>query len=242
MNSKDKGNIAESIILSEFTKRGAQVAIPFGDNARYDLIADFNNKLNRIQVKYCGQITENNSVLCVCSSSKNHTTNKHYDTYENQIDYFAFYIEEWNISLLVPMNYIGNRKSITFRKEETNKVAECHLIENFLFDKILNIKKEEKVMKDTTIKQNKCIDCGTEITNRAKRCPKCEPISRIVPLEKMPVTREELKQLIRIKPFTQIGLQFQMSDNAVRKWCKKFNLPYTKTEINKYSDEEWRNI
>lgn len=242
MNSKDKGNIAESIILSEFTKRGIQVAIPFGDNARYDLIAEFNNKLNKIQVKYCGQMTENDSVLCMCSNSTNHTTNKHCDTYENQIDYFAFYIESWNISLLVPIEYVGSKKTITFRKEKTNKTLENHLIEDFLFDKILNIQKEKKVMKDTTIKQNKCMDCGTEITNRAKRCPKCESISRIVPLEKMSITREELKQLIRTKPFTQIGIQFQISDNAIRKWCDKFNLPRTKTEINKYSDEEWKNI
>jgi len=51
MNSKNKGNIGESQALAEFTKRGIQVSIPFGDNARYDLIADFNGKLNKIQVK-----------------------------------------------------------------------------------------------------------------------------------------------------------------------------------------------
>ena len=58
----------------------------------------------------------------------------------------------------------------------------------------------------------------------------------------MPVTREELKQLIRKKPFVQIGLQFKVSDNAIRKWCDKFNLPRKATEIKKYTDEEWENI
>ena len=48
MNSKKKGDIGESRILYEFVKRGIQVAIPFGDNARYDLIAEFNGKLNKI--------------------------------------------------------------------------------------------------------------------------------------------------------------------------------------------------
>lgn len=48
MNSKTKGNIGEAIALAEFAKRNIQVAIPFGDNARYDLIADFNGKLNKI--------------------------------------------------------------------------------------------------------------------------------------------------------------------------------------------------
>jgi hypothetical protein len=48
-----------------------------------------------------------------------------------------------------------------------------------------------------------------------------------------------LKKLIRTKPFTQIGKQFNVSDNAIRKWCVSENLPTKKTEINKYSDEDW---
>lgn len=30
--------------------------------------------------------------MCKSSSSKNHTTNKRLDTYENDVDYIAFYI------------------------------------------------------------------------------------------------------------------------------------------------------
>ena len=48
MNSKDKGNIGEALVLAEFTKRNIQVCIPFGDNVRYDLVADFNGKLQKI--------------------------------------------------------------------------------------------------------------------------------------------------------------------------------------------------
>ena len=103
MNSKDKGNIGEAIVLAEFTKRKIQVAIPFGDNARYDLIAEFNGKLNKIQVKYCGQITENNSFICPCASSTNHTTNKHLSTYDNDVDYMAFYLASIDKLLLVPI-------------------------------------------------------------------------------------------------------------------------------------------
>ena len=58
----------------------------------------------------------------------------------------------------------------------------------------------------------------------------------------MPVTREELKSLIRTKPFTQIGTQFNVTDNVVRKWCDKFNLPRRKSDIQKYSEEEWLKI
>lgn len=33
-----------------------------------------------------------------------------------------------------------------------------------------------------------------------------------------------------------------VTDNAVRKWCKKYNLPYKVSDIKKYSDEEWELI
>lgn len=117
MNTKDKGNIGEAIVLAEFVKRQIQVSIPFGDNARYDLIADFNGKLNKIQIKYCSRVSENNSFVCQCSSSTNHTTNKHLSTYENDVDYIAFYLTSINQVLLVPIEVIKDKKSITFRTE-----------------------------------------------------------------------------------------------------------------------------
>lgn len=52
-------------------------------------------------------------------------------------------------------------------------------------------------------------------------------------------TREQLKKLIRTTSFIKIGDMYGFSDNAVRKWCDKMNLPRTKQDINAYSDEEW---
>lgn len=87
-----------------------------------------------------------------------------------------------------------------------------------------------------------CVDCGKEIDKRSVRCLECHTKNRVIPLEKMPVTRDELKDLIRNKPFTQIGQQFGVSDNAIRKWCDKFGLPRKASEIKKYSDEDWSKI
>ena len=141
MNSKDKGNIGEAIVLAEFTKRQIQVAIPFGDNARYDLIAEFNGKLNKIQVKYCGQTTENNSFICPCASSTNHTTNKHLSTYDNDVDYMAFYLVSIDKLLLVPIEKLEGRKTITFRLEppKNGQTTGINLIEDYLLDKTINV-------------------------------------------------------------------------------------------------------
>ena len=139
MNSKDKGNIGEALVLAEFAKRNIQVCIPFGDNARYDLVADFNGKLQKIQVKYCGQKPVNGSISCPCASSTNHTTNKHFSTYENDVDYFCFYLVEYDKLILVPIEKIGNRKSIYFRleKPKNNQSVNVNYVDDYSFDRIL---------------------------------------------------------------------------------------------------------
>lgn len=55
-------------------------------------------------------------------------------------------------------------------------------------------------------------------------------------------SREELKALIRNTPFTTIGKHFNVSDNAIRKWCDFYNLPRRVKDIKAFSDEEWINI
>ena len=98
-----------------------------------------------------------------------------------------------------------------------------------------------KGRKTEVLKTNQCIDCGKEISKGAQRCKSCAAKQRQRVVENRP-TREELKDLIRNKPFLQIAKDYNVSDNAIRKWCDGYNLPRQKTEINKYSDEDWAKI
>lgn len=88
-------------------------------------------------------------------------------------------------------------------------------------------------------KKNFCIDCGKEISNGSLRCVTCAGKARI---EELPISREELKQKIRTQTFVSIGKEFGISDNAIKKWCDKYNLPRKKIDINKFTDEEWEKI
>lgn len=96
-----------------------------------------------------------------------------------------------------------------------------------------NIKEQKKYF---------CTECGKEITRQSKtgKCLQCAKKTNNSLLARL--TREELKNKIRKKTFVEIGREYEISDNAVRKWCDKFNLPRTKKEINSYSEEEWKNI
>ena len=89
---------------------------------------------------------------------------------------------------------------------------------------------------DTSKKYHYCISCGKEISKNAKRCKECAAEEqRVVSRPE----REELKNLIRSNSFVSIGKMYDVSDNAVRKWCKYYNLPFKKTDIKSISEEDW---
>ena len=54
--------------------------------------------------------------------------------------------------------------------------------------------------------------------------------------------RDELKLHLLKRNFTEIARFFSVTDNAVRKWCKKYNLPFKTSEILKMTDEEILNL
>ena len=83
-----------------------------------------------------------------------------------------------------------------------------------------------------------CLNCGRPISYGAARCQSCASVERQKEVSRRP-DRDILKFQIRELPFTKIGKIYGVSDNAIRKWCDFYNLPRKKTEIKKYSNEEW---
>ena len=49
---KKKGDLAELRVAADLVARGCEISIPFGEDISYDLVADFEGRLHRVQVKY----------------------------------------------------------------------------------------------------------------------------------------------------------------------------------------------
>jgi PD-(D/E)XK endonuclease len=49
---KQKGDLAELKVAADLIDRGCRLSIPFGEDCDYDLIADYEGRLHRVQVKH----------------------------------------------------------------------------------------------------------------------------------------------------------------------------------------------
>ena len=141
MTTKQIGNIGEAKVLSEFVRLGVPVYLPFGDNEKADLIADFNGKLNRIQVKTSQKIIDGDKVGFSLVSSTVHRQNgvKHIYT-EDEIDYFAFYNLERDRVYLISIKEEGlpkNEVTIRFCLPKTKNQFKTFLEEDYLIDKVI---------------------------------------------------------------------------------------------------------
>lgn len=110
--------------------------------------------------------------------------------------------------------------------------------EDFYDDNIAH-QLQEKLQQVKTRQIHYCKRCGKEISKSAIHCQDCQAL--LARTCERP-TREILKQQIRTTPFTQIGKQYNVTDNTIRKWCDAYKLPRKVSEIKQYSDEEWNNI
>lgn len=82
-----------------------------------------------------------------------------------------------------------------------------------------------------------CRDCGTELQSETSSfCPNCARKHR-QKVERP--SREILKAKIRKQSFLSIGKEYGVSDNAIRKWCKQYQLPFKVKDIKYYTNEEW---
>lgn len=121
-------------------------------------------------------------------------------------------------------------------KRKTGLCIECRY--DSKDETISKAKKEKKYSK----KLKECPTCGKLIRVSSRMCVECHYKNKKENSSMGEVSREELKDLIRTTSFLKIGEMYGITDNAVRKYCIKYNLPSKTSEVKKYTDEEWEKI
>ena len=109
---KTKGDLAELRVAADLVERGCRLSIPFGEDCDYDLIADYEGRLHRIQVKYT---QSDGSTICVRCRSHSLTNGKvrRIKRYTAEtIDWIAVYDRTSDRSYFVRAVELGAGRSI----------------------------------------------------------------------------------------------------------------------------------
>lgn len=108
-----------------------------------------------------------------------------------------------------------------------------------------NNKRNRKNKINRNNKSNKCCICGKNIAPPATQCADCirkERSLNSMKELKEKVSREKLKFEIKNFPMTEVGRIHNVTDNTIRKWCKKYKLPFRSKDIYEISDEDWKTV
>lgn len=142
-------------------------------------------------------------------------------------------------SIIANKNAYGYKFKSDFYNEEYLKNKDISYITNTYDSEHRRLRNKRNHKKQNNYKE--CPTCGKKMYRTSEVCRMCSDKERYG--NKLDnINREHLKELIRTTPFTTIANQYKVSDNAIRKWCRKYNLPYKSSEIKKYTDEEWKSI
>lgn len=155
LSSKRKGNIGEAAILKRFVDRGIPVYIPFGTNTDADLLADFDGKLQKIQVKSSSQTAKwkNSGRTFPLKHTEIHVKDgaevaiaRTYKT--SDVDYFALHDLVTGESFLVN-NHEDIKSIITIRYTEPSPeqgLQHYNLASDYEFDHVLDLIEDKNVI------------------------------------------------------------------------------------------------
>lgn len=77
--------------------------------------------------------------------------------------------------------------------------------------------------------KNHCKDCGKEILKESIYCPVCS--SKHKRKIKRPTKEQLILDFKELKNIKKMGIKYNVSDNAIRKWLKYYDLPFKTKEL-----------
>lgn len=88
---------------------------------------------------------------------------------------------------------------------------------------------------------NTCVDCNAYVSVNSVRCKSCAASYRQRDICNRPSKSILISDLL-LRNFSIIASKYGVSDNAIRKWCKYYSLPYSTRTLKSMSDEDILNL
>jgi hypothetical protein len=114
--TKTKGDLGQAMVMADALKRGYKVALPLGEDWRYDLIVQKGKTLLRVQCKYVESTSGVIKVRC-----ETHDGRSYYRYKPEDLDYIAVYDKITDACYYVNSSFLGKdgRGSLNLRIKET---------------------------------------------------------------------------------------------------------------------------
>lgn len=106
MHTKDKGDLGEAKVIADTIQRGHKVALPLGENWRYDLVVERQGRLERVQVKYTE--SDGRVVRCMARSANNWQTIRYTS---GDFDWLAVYDKTTDRVYYIPSELLGDGRA-----------------------------------------------------------------------------------------------------------------------------------
>jgi hypothetical protein len=132
-NTKLVGDLSELAVMSALIRAGYEVAVPWGDNCRYDLVGDKDGVLSRIQVK-TGRL-EHGAIQFNCYSTHAHRGGK-LRSYKGEIDFFGVYCPQVKAVFLIPVDDVGGSSNLRWEPPRNGQQKKIRWASSYLLSHV----------------------------------------------------------------------------------------------------------
>lgn len=229
-HTKDKGDLAVSKTITDLLEKGYEVFTPFSEHSKADLIAiGEDRKPIMLQVKYRAD-----GFLPSVTSWSDRNGNHRTKYVAEDFDYFALYLPEVNKVVYPSVSMVG--KTIKFVLPKNNGTR-FYWYEDYInlgedpkirsleeFGVIIKRKGESKnypKSKESLKTTHPCPSCGN-LTDNFNYCSVSCGGTGNRKVDRP--SKEELSKMVWEKPTTAIAADYGVSDKAVEKWCKSYEI------------------
>lgn len=112
-NTKKQGDVGMGVAIAYFSIMGYTISIPLTDSQDYDLVADIDDKLYKVQVKTTTFKNSNGSFrvnLRVFGGNRSGQSVKHFD---NKVVDYLFVVTEDGDKYFIPSNFVETTNQLT---------------------------------------------------------------------------------------------------------------------------------